>query len=143
MARKRNAGVASAADSAPESLPFTAGVLSGRPLTATEYASRRDAATEQSLARSAVAQTSPHQLTGAAVPEQTQQTSPCQHAGCKRAPSSSAGRPLARGCAPGSSRSAELCWLRCSHSAQEGSFSPGTQAVDLNIDDLCRHEHTA
>ena len=75
MARKRIAGVASAADSAPESLPFTAGVLSGRPLTATEYAARRDAATEQALARFALARTSPQERTGAAEPQHTHQRS--------------------------------------------------------------------
>ncbi len=47
MARKRGAE----ADATTGSLGFSAGVLSGRPLTANEYAARRDAATQQALAR--------------------------------------------------------------------------------------------
>ena len=47
MARKRGAEV----DAPTGSLAFSAGVLSGRPLTTTEYATRRDAATQQALAR--------------------------------------------------------------------------------------------
>ncbi len=47
MARKRGAEV----DDTTGSLAFSAGVLLGRPLTANEYAARRDAATQQALAR--------------------------------------------------------------------------------------------